>query len=341
MMMNLKERLNALIKLGAGLKQEDEYREAVIHRTTFANPWFTKENQRLALTAIADKMLAEDKLEKWLARYEIREPAAVRTVGLVLAGNIPLVGFHDVLCVFVAGHRSVIKLSDKDPYLLPFLLKKLSEIDERTSAYFQLEEQLKGFDAVIATGSNNSARYFEAYFGKYPHIIRRNRNAIAVLSGNESHEDLMELGKDIFRYFGLGCRNVSKLYVPRDFDFDPLLTALHEYRDIITHTKYKNNFDYNYALFMLNKVNYRANGCIILTENPKLQSHIAGLHYEYYESEADLVKEIGQKQAEIQCVVSKEKISGVDRFDFGQAQEPELWDYADGVDTMRFLLELS
>lgn len=339
--MNLNERLKALVMLGEGLRQEDEYREAVIHRTAHTNPWFTKENQRLALDAIANKMLVEDKLTEWLSAYDWREPETPQTVGLVLAGNIPLVGFHDVLCVFVSGHRAMIKLSDKDPFLLPFLLKRLAEIDERTAAYFQIVDHLKDFDAVIATGSNNSARYFEAYFGKFPNIIRRNRNAIAVLSGRETHDDLMALGKDVFRYFGLGCRNVAKLYVPKDYDFDPLLTAFHEFRDIASHTKYKNNFDYNYALFMLNRVTYKANGCIILTENPKLQSHIAGLHYEYYDHEDELVAEIRGREAEIQCIVSKETIGGVQHFDFGQAQEPELWDFADGVDTLAFLLNLS
>ncbi len=338
--MNLYERLKALVKLGEGLRREDEYREAVIHRTAHTNPWFTKENQRLALAAIAEKMLAEDKLAELLSAYQMLEPETPKVVGLVLAGNIPLVGFHDVLSVFVAGHRCMIKLSDKDPYLLPFLLKRLAEIDQRTAAYFQIVDQLKDFDAVIATGSNNSARYFEAYFGQYPNIIRRNRNAIAILNGRETHDDLMALGKDVFRYFGLGCRNVAKLYVPRGYDFDPLLTAFHEYRDIVTHTKYKNNFDYNYALFMLNKVSYKANGCILLTENPNLQSHIAGLHYEYYDNEDELDAEIQKRAEEIQCMVSKENRGGLKQFPFGQAQEPELWDYADGVDTMKFLLGL-
>lgn len=329
-----------MIKLGEILSTPDEYREAVIHRTHFHNQWFTKDNQQMALASIARHMLQADKLEEWLQRYEMQEPEVPLKVGLVLAGNIPLVGFHDVLCVFVAGHRSLIKLSDKDPYLLPYLLKRLGEIDMRTKAYFEIVERLEDFDAVIATGSNNSARYFEAYFGKYPHIIRRNRNAVAVLTGEESKEALHQLGDDIFRYFGLGCRNVAKLYLPRHYQFDDLLTALHEYRDIVNHSKYKNNFDYNYALFMLNKVPYQANGCIILTENESLQSHIAGLYYEYFDSEEQLTEALKMREAEIQCVVSSKEIPSVTTYGFGQAQEPELWDYADGVDTMQFLLEL-
>lgn len=338
--MTLQERLTTLIKLGEVLLAPDEYREAVIHRSFHHNQWFTKGNQRMAIEAIATNMLKGPKLEQWLQRYEINTPEAPQKVGLVLAGNIPLVGFHDLLCVFVAGHRSMIKLSDKDPYLLPYVLKRLGELDARTRAYFEIVERLEDFDAVIATGSNNSARYFEAYFGKYPHIIRRNRNAVAVLDGEESAEALHRLGDDVFRYFGLGCRNVAKLYLPKGYRFEPLLTALHEYRDIVNHSKYKNNFDYNYALFMLNKVPYEANGCIILTENPALQSHIAGLHYEYYEDEQALQADLEKRKEEIQCVVSRKVWASVPTFPFGQAQEPELWDYADGVDTLQFLLEL-
>ncbi|MCB0631497.1 MAG: acyl-CoA reductase [Saprospiraceae bacterium] len=338
--MTLQERLSVLIKLGELLSAPDEYREAVIHRSYYHNQWLTKENQRLALESIANHMLQPDKLDQWLQRYDMHEPEAPLKVGLVLAGNIPLVGFHDVLCVFVAGHRSIIKLSDKDPYLLPFLLKRLGEIDPRTKAYFEIVERLDDFDAVIATGSNNSARYFEAYFGKYPHIIRRNRNAVAVLTGAESAEELHRLGDDVFRYFGLGCRNVAKLYLPKGYKFEALLTALHEYREVVNHSKYKNNFDYNYALFMLNKVSYEANGCILLTENSSLQSHIGGLHYEYYESEEQLREELAERQKEIQCVISRKNFPDIPVFDFGQAQEPELWDYADGVDTLQFLLDL-
>lgn len=338
--MNLEKRLRALTVLGNILLQEDEYREAVIHRTAHNNPWFTKANQRQAIEAIATQMLEAGKLREWTSRYTIPTVQVPKTVALVLAGNIPLVGFHDVLCVFVAGHRALIKLSDKDPYLLPYLLKRLTEIDGRVAPYFSIVEQLGDFDAVIATGSNNSARYFEAYFGKYPHIIRRNRNAVAVLSGKESHDELMDLGRDVFRYFGLGCRNVAKLYVPEGYDFDPLLTAFHEFRDMVTHTKYKNNFDYNYALFMLNKVKYHANGCVLLTENPAIQSHIAGLHYEFYADQKQLEEELRAREAEIQCVVGEIDLPDMKCIPFGKAQEPELGDYADGVDTLQFLIEL-
>jgi hypothetical protein len=340
--MKLKERIQALIKLGEHLRREDdEYLQAVMHRTQYNNPWFTIQNQQLAVRAIAEQMLDRTKLEQWLSAYNIPEETKPQTVGLVMAGNIPLVGFHDLLCVFVAGHRAMIKLSDKDQYLLPYLLKLLGRFDSRAEDYFQVVEKLQGFDAVIATGSNNSARYFEAYFGKYPHIIRRNRNAVAVLDGQESEEELRALGRDVFQYFGLGCRNVAKIYVPRNYGFNALLEALHEHRDLVLHSKYKNNFDYNYALFVLNKVKYQANGCILLTENKAIASHIAGLHYEYYDDLETVKNEMEERASEIQCIIAREELLPIKTYSFGEAQSPELWDYADGVDTMAFLSGLS
>jgi hypothetical protein len=338
--MTLQERIDVLARLGDHLCGEDEYLAALMHRTAYNNPWFTIENQQKAVEAVAKQYLDWNKLEEWLASYDIPEDHPVKAVGLVLAGNIPLVGFHDVLCVFAAGHRAMIKLSDKDQYLLPYLLKLLGQFDERAAGYFEIVERLQDFDAVIATGSNNSARYFEAYFGKYPHIIRRNRNGIAVLTGEENEEELKELGEDIFQYFGLGCRNVAKLYVPEGYDFEPLLKALHEYRDIVLHNKYKNNFDYNFAVHVLNKTTYKNNGCIILSENPSLQSRIGELHYETYHDQASLEKEVEARREEIQCIVAREDALKAKTFSFGNAQKPALWDYADGVDTMEFLLSL-
>ncbi len=339
--MQLAERIAVLEQLGEYLRSDDEYLAAVVKRAAIHNPWFTENNQRKAIAAIAAQMLERTKLEEWTTPYFLdTEPSAAKWIGLIMAGNLPLVGFHDLLCVFVSGHRARIKLSDKDPYLLPALLRALRQIDERTTAYFDLVNQLKDFDAVIATGSNNSARYFEAYFGKYPHIIRRNRNGVAVLTGQESPAELEALGEDIFAYFGLGCRNVSKLYVPDDYAFEPLLEALHEYREVVTHTKYKNNFDYNYALFILNKEEYLANGCVLLREQESLQSPIACLHFERYSDEASLADRLVNDRDNIQLVISQKPVADFKNFAFGKAQQPALNDYADGVDTMQFLLGL-
>jgi len=336
----LNERLALLDRLGDHLRGEDDFLRAIMNRSYHHNQWFTIRNQERAVRSIAEEMLDHQELEGWVNAYGLEEPAESRTIGLVMAGNIPLVGFHDWLCVFVAGHRAKIKLSDKDQFLMPYLIKLLTKYDERVADYVSFVQKLNDFEAVIATGSNNSSRYFEAYFGKYPHIIRRNRNAIGVLDGTETAEELEALGEDIFRYFGLGCRNVAKIYVPEGYDFDPLLEALHEFRDVVLHTKYKNNFDYNYSIFVLNKVPYLANGCIILTENKAIASHIAGLYYETYSDRAALDQELAGRKEEIQCAVSHHPVSEVPTFGFGQAQQPALSDYADGVDTIAFLQNL-
>ena len=338
--MTLPERINALAQLGHSLQQKDEYLEAVMARTKYNNPWFTIENQERAVKAIAEQFLQKEKLEEWVSIYDLKETADPKTVGLVMAGNIPLVGFHDLLSVFISRHKAKIKLSDKDRYLLPYLLKLLGKADPRTEPYFEIIERLKGFDAVIATGSNNSARYFETYFGKVPNIIRKNRNAVAVISGNETGDELLALGKDVFRYFGLGCRNVSKLYLPEGYDFQLLLEKLHEYREIIMHHKYKNNFDYNLALLMMNRTVFWNIGCTILIESESIASRIALVHYEFYSNKKGLPKILEGKKEEIQCVVSKEGINGFDHIPFGKAQEPALNDYADGVDSLEFLAGL-
>ena len=339
--MKLSERITVLEKLGKHLQQKDERLEAIAIRTEYENPWFTKENIEKAIKAISESFLEKDKLDDWTSHYKGFDLADRQTVGLVLAGNIPLVGFHDVLSVFIVGHRAMIKLSEKDQYLLPYLVDLMIGFDERVGEYFEFVSKLKDFDAVIATGSNNSARYFELYFSKYPHIIRRNRNAIAVLSGEESAADFTNLGKDIFQYFGLGCRNVSKIYVPEGYDFNPLLEALHAYKKLAMHSKYKNNFDYNYALFILNKIEYFANGCIMLVENESLQSRIATLHFEYYTDPKDLQNKINQVADSIQCLVAKTDVhTDFKTVHFGKAQAPSLTDYADGVDTVEFLLSL-
>ncbi len=341
--MNLSDRIAVMARLGRHLLEaQDEYLEAVIQRTAHYNPWFTKENQWQALRAIAEKMLDAEALSRWAQHYNVADaPTAIR-VGLVMAGNIPLVGFQDVLCTFIAGHRAQIKLSEKDPYLLPYLLQLLASWAPQAAEFFDIVERLSGFDAVIATGSNNSARYFHAYFGQYPHIIRRNRNSVAVLSGCESDEMLHTLGQDIFSYFGLGCRNVSKLYLPRGYDVKKLLEVLHEYRQLILHEKYKHNFDYNFALLTLNKTPFHFNGCVIMKEDPAFDSRIAMLHYEYYDSLPNVTTTLHTASDKIQVVVSQQLIPELKLpvVPFGQSQQPGLFDYPDGVDTMAFLTAL-
>ncbi len=351
--MNLQDRIALMSRLGSLLSEPDERLLAHVQRTAHHNPWFTEENQRAAMKALAEHMLQSEALGDWAASYDLaaeetdERKKKPQIIGLIFAGNIPLVGFHDWLAVFISGHRAMVKLSERDPWLFPHLLKRLEEWDERFAGQTQVVERLQGFDAVIATGSNNSARYFEQYFGKYPHIIRRNRNSVAVLTGGESREQLLELGKDVFSYFGLGCRNVSKLYLPRqssrgqDYDFEPLLEALHEYKEVILHHPYKNNFDYNYALLMLNKEPFYATGSVILREDERLTSRIATLHYEFYESEEHLAKALSAQRENIQCVMSEVPVAGFSVLPFGKSQTPGLKNYPDGVDVMEFLRTLA
>lgn len=354
--MTLKARLHTLHQLAAHLTgPEDEFLTALQTRTEFNNAWFTLANQQASLRAIAEEFLAEDKLSAWLNAYKIIPIAGEgfvpqpgpdgegqKTIGLVLAGNIPLVGFHDILCVYVAGHKAQIKLSSKDEYVLPYLLKLLAKFDPAAADYFLIVDKLAEYDAVIATGSNNSARYFETYFKAVPHIIRKNRNAVAVLTGEETEDQMRALGHDIFRYFGLGCRNVSKLYVPADYDFDPLLHVLHEWKTLQNHTKWKNNFDYNYALTTLNKESFHLTGPLMVLENEAIPSRIGTLHFETYTDKAALTAKLEGQRAEIQLVVSSPGFldTPLPTFAFGEAQQPGLGDYADGVDTLAFLLGL-
>lgn len=315
--------------------------EVAIRRSKAENGWFPEENIRMALIAIAKGLLDPASLQAWAARYPIRETGhPAKTIGLVMAGNLPLVGFHDWLCVFVSGNKALVKLSEKDKQLLPLLIKKMGDWAFESWEYTEFlseTDHLKGIDAVIATGSNNTARYFEQYFGKYPNVIRRNRNGVGVLTGLETTADLLALGNDVFSYFGLGCRNVSKLYVPAGYNFEPLLETFHEYREIVLHDKYKNNFDYNMTLFLMGQRPFLNNGCVMLVEDNSLQSRIASIHYEFYTDLKVLASELIARKEDIQCVVGSIPLDGIPVIPFGTSQQPGLNDYPDGVDIMSFL----
>jgi hypothetical protein len=329
--MNLEFRINKLVQLGEYIIANEEELQAKVQLAYLNNNWFTKDNTQMMLSNVAKLYLNEDKLRKWVSNYSVKATNDKR-VALILAGNIPMVGFHDVLCSYISGHTTLIKYSDKDEILIPHLLEVLNDPSK-----FESVERLENFDAIIATGSNNSARYFHSYFSKYPHIIRKNRNGVAVIQGDESEEDILALGKDIFSYFGLGCRSVAKIYVPENYSFDFSMECLDHRKDLIQHNKYKNNFDYNYALLLLNKDNFYYNGCLIVKEDKTLFSRISSVHFEYYKDEQALQELLKAEQENIQCVVSKTGIEGFTCFNFGEAQTPALNNYADGVDTMSFL----
>ena len=338
--MMLKERIEAFIQLGLGLMQEDAPElTSMLEEAEAYNPWFSRDNILTSIAAIRDQMLDAHLLQQWLSEYHLID-IKPKKVGLILAGNIPAVGFHDVLCTLVSGHNALIKLSDKDKIIIPFLLKHLVQIQPVFARQFEYVDQLKNMDAVIATGSDNTGIYFINYFGKYPNIIRKHRNSIAVLDGNEDTETLKQLGKDIFQYFGLGCRNVSKIYIPADYNIDNLLEVLHEYNAIIHHHKYKNNFDYNLAVFLLNRVKYKNNGCLMMIEDERLTSRIASVHYEYYENEVDLTEKLNNIIDKVQCIASNKPLPGFATVALGETQRPGLNDYADGIDTLAFLTAL-
>ena len=331
--MNLQQRIVLLNRLGDYILQNDDNWQAAKEKASYQNSWFTPEFIDLATQNIAHAFLQKDKLTAWAHQYNIpADNTSPKNVGIIMAGNIPLVGFHDFLCTFISGHRQTIKPSSKDDVLIKHLVQQLYDWDNATCHLVAFSEMLKNCDAYIATGSNNSARYFEYYFSKYHHIIRRNRTSVAILTGEETPDELDKLADDVYQYFGLGCRNVTKLYVPEQYDFVPLLTAFKKYDHLVDFHKYKHNYDYMLAILLLNKQYYMSTSSILLNENKELFSPISLLNFEYYkphERPEDTLK----NNADVQCIVGKKHIP------FGKAQQPVLTDYADGIDVMKFLLE--
>ena len=320
------------------MAKPDEQLSALIGSAHQYNAWFTPQSAQMALSAIAG-MLNKKDLEKWLENESGNAEIKMRSIGLILAGNIPIVGFHDILCVLASGHKALIKLSSQDQKFIPYILNKLLEIEPDFGLQISYIDRLKDFDAVIATGSNNTSRYFDYYFSKVPHIIRKNRNSVAILNGEESKEELKALGHDIFDYFGLGCRNVSKLYVPKGYDFRKFFESIEEFKSIADHHKYNNNYDYNKSIFLVNQDKHLDNGFLLLKEDSRFVSPLAVLYYEEYQNIEELGSVLLKNEYLIQCIVSNSKLP-LSTVPFGQSQCPSLFDYADGVDTMKFLREL-
>ena len=336
--MNHAERLTAFIALGQRLTtlSPDEL-TTLAARARNQNAWFDEPSVTAAVAGIAH-LLAEEPLRRWAARYP-PEPTTVHKIGVVMAGNIPMVGFHDTLCVLLSGHVLLAKLSAEDTTLMTWLLEELTRIEPRFADFIQVLPRLNSADAFIATGSDNTARYFEFYFGKKPHLIRRNRTSLAVLTGQETSAELAMLGPDIFQYYGLGCRNVSKLFVPAGYSFVPLLDALQTCEGVLNHHKYNNNYDYNKSILLVNRVPHFDNGFFLITPDPKLVSPISMVYYTEYSNEIDLVDQLTDVAAQTQCVVSAGgRFAG--SLLFGQAQSPGVAEYADRVDTMEFLAQL-
>lgn len=301
------------------------------------NGWYTRENVMFAIQSWAEA-LTEENLNKWISGYDFNVTKS-KKVGLILAGNIPLVGFHDFICVLLSGHNVLVKTSSNDQHLLPFLAKYLLSIEpELKNSITFVEGKLENFDAVIATGSNNTSRYFDYYFKDKPSIIRKSRNSVAVLDGTESKEQMIALGEDIFRYFGLGCRNVSKIFIPKGYNFDLFFNGMFPYQDVIKYEKYANNYDYNKAVFLMSNFKLLDNEFLTIKEDTSYASPIASVFYEYYDNLNDLKNRLSTENEQIQCIVSNNLIEN--SIAFGTTQKPQLLDYADNVDTIKFLTSL-
>lgn len=352
--MNLEQRINAFVRLGEFLSQFSvdgiQKNENILHNDLFFedfkrqiqyakehNGWFTENNVLYSLNGWS-KLLTINTINEWLEKYHfnINQP---KTVAIIMAGNIPLVGFHDFMSVLISGHKVLVKQSSNDQQLLPYLANYLEQVEPEFKGRIQFtNEKLEHFDAVIATGSDNTARYFEYYFKNKPSVIRKNRNSVAILTGNETEEELIGLSEDIFRYYGLGCRNVSKLFVPKNFNFDAFFKAMYHWHPIINENKYANNYDYNKAVYLMSEFVMLENGFLMIKEDESYASPIATLFYEHYNDVDGLKTKLLTDKKFIQCFVSK----GFDANEvaFGQTQNPQLCDYADGVDTIAFLLNL-
>lgn len=337
--MKLEERIALLDHFGNYIAQEPTELNDIMVKANQANPWFLKEEMRFALKQSMNQLFNKTSLNSWLSKYNINTNEK-KNIGLVLAGNIPMVGLHDVICVFLVGFHSQIKFSEKDNVLIPFIIDKLKEFDPRASDYFTTVDRLSSMDAIIATGSDTSGLYFDKYFGKYPHIIRKHRNSVAILSGEESDTELLALGEDVFRYFGLGCRNVSKIFAPVGYDWSILLAVWEQFHDRMEHQKYKHNFDFNYALYVMNKKAFLHNDSIILCPDEGISSRIGTLRTAHYHQISELVQELNSSRDRIQCLVGNIDIPGFELIAFGQAQCPAPRDYADHIDTIEFLLKL-
>ncbi|AOM78340.1 acyl-CoA reductase [Pedobacter steynii] len=334
-MLTAEKLIIAFKKLSHFVANPDPEFKNLILSASNSNAWFSPEEVEKALKALHD-MLNESDIETWFKGIKISETP--KKVGLILAGNIPMVGFHDVISVLATGNIALIKLSSSDDKLLPALFKRLIAIEPLLADRIIYVERLKDFEAVIATGSNNTSRYFEFYFGKVPNIIRKNRNSVAVLTGKESKEEITVLGHDIFDYFGLGCRNVSKLYIPEDYDIKYFYEPLEPFQPIINHFKYNNNYDYNKSIYLVNAATHYDNGFLLLKEDVNMVSPLAVLYYERYQNIEEVQERLNQEAENIQCVVSNAdlKVNTV-VLEPGQSQHPRLWDYADNVNTIDFL----
>jgi hypothetical protein len=337
--MTTAERIAGITKLSDELKDLDLVTKTeLFSRASATNPWFTHDSIAMALDGILH-FLNSESLSEWVGRYQVAGDA--KNVGLVLAGNIPLVGFHDFLSVLLSGNNAQIKLSSQDSVLLKYISERLIDINPDFENQINYVDRLNDADAVIATGSDNSSRYFKKYFKDIPHIIRKNRTSVAVLNGEETDSDLKLLGTDIFSYFGLGCRNVAKVYIPAGFDMTKLLDALGGREDVKNHPKYFNNYEYNKAIYLVNRVVHLDTGYALFRESDDIVSPLSVIYYEEYKDLSSLKDKLNSHIDKLQCIVSNSGIDNMITVPLGRSQFPNIDDYADNVDTMKFLCSLN
>lgn len=338
--MTLKDRIKAFVRLGERFESffHNDFSELAF-QVENNNPWFTPENTKSAINVLRTN-LTEENLQNWIEPYDLGNIINPKSIGVLMAGNIPAVGFDDLLCVLMSGHQACIKLSTSDRVLMKWIIDQLIDIDPRFEKFISIEEMLKSKNAYIATGSDNSARYFDYYFGNYPHIIRKNRTSVGILDGSEKYEDFQRLAEDVFKYFGLGCRNVSKIYIKEKSLLIDFLDAIGDFKHVANHYKYFNNYEYNKSIYLVNKDDHLDNGFLLLKESDLMVSPIAVLYYEIYDERSKLDQLLSENNEKIQCIVSNQGWHP-GTIDFGDAQYPSLGDYADGVDTLSFLSGLN
>jgi hypothetical protein len=338
--MNFQQRVETIVQLGQKMREWSDNEDELLQKAFQYNPWFTIENTKMALEQWSNQLIF-DQIETFARPYQPVSAFSIKTIAIIMAGNIPLVGLHDLLCVFISGHKALVKMSDDDNVLMKAVITTLHELNSDTKEYVLISEERlpKNFDAVIATGSNNTNRYFEYYFKNKPSLLRRNRNSVAVLTGKETPDDYIKLGADIFTYFGLGCRNVSKVYLPEGSNMIPFYDGIEPFNPIIHHHKYSNNYTYHKALFLMNLEKHLDNGFLLVKEDEQIASPLSVLFYEYYKSIDELSYKLERDKDQIQCVVSS--IAHSNWIPLGQAQCPNLYDFADGVNTMKFIASLN
>jgi hypothetical protein len=336
--MNLTQRIDSFVQLGLQFAQmPEEECENLCRQAAAHNGWFTEASVKLAFAGLQNYLQA-DKLRAWLQNYDL-ENIDKKNIAVVMAGNIPMVGIHDFLCVLLAGHHLQAKLSSQDSVLIKEVAKKLIAIQADWENQISFVDRIKDFDAIIATGSDNTAKHFEYYFAKYPHIIRKNRVSVSVLNGKEDTTALLALGQDVLQYYGLGCRNVSKIYVPEGYDLTQVCSAFAPLEKVMDNHRYQNNYDYNKSIYLVNRIPHYDTGFLLLVENEQLFSPTSVLYYERYQNDKDLQQKIGQLANTLQCITA-DNAWFPKSIPLGKAQQPEVFDYADGVDTIQFLMNI-